>query len=113
MLVSAQKQLNEAKNRLQAYNQAETVLEKLRWYVSSDMAPGPAHYGPARNAGGSESDDGVFSSGTHDPSAELLLSTGPVISDSVSGTPIWSYDSLLSTFGNMRMVTVHVSWEEL
>lgn len=90
---------NSAKHRLEAYKQAQAVLEKLRYYPSSDPN-NPSPIGVAS----------VFSTGTHSPT-EIGLGPNPTITG-LQALPEWAYYVDTVSGSNCREVTVTVEWEE-
>lgn len=108
MLITAREKLNEALIRLQASNQAETVLEKLRWYVCADTNPSP-YSGPSTNAGGVLTTEGAFTDGSHSPT-DINLSASPDMPD-IAYSPVWGYDVSIVSGSNCRQVEVVVGWD--
>lgn len=97
LIVTANKFAVSSKNRLQACNQAQRVLEKLRYYCSED---------PNDPAGS----DIAFSVGTGHSPTEVRLGARPDIEGVVS--PVWSYDVSTVSGSNCKQVDVTVSWVE-
>ena len=99
MMVTTNKLLVNAEHRLQAVNQAQAVLERLRMYVSAD---------PNNPAGSG----GAFDiKPDHNPSDEIGLSPGPDIPG--VNSPAWSYNVAQVLGSRCRQVEVTTTWEEL
>ncbi len=100
LLHSNQRLLKEAKQRLQAVNQAGAVMEKLRLYVNEAPVYPEQQVGSALSIGS----DG------HSP-AEIGLAEIPLLEMTESGT--WNYlvEEVPGTNGECKRVKVSVNWE--
>ena len=95
LIVTSNSSLEESKQRLQAVNQALAVIERLRYYVSSDPAD-PVFAGRA------------LADGTdYSPVIVGLRATPSVESDSMA---TWNYDVTSMTDTNCKRVDVAVNW---
>lgn len=101
LFVSNYKLLTDAKHRLQAVNQAATVMEKLKSYVSADPNL------PA-NAG----EWGALKTGTnYSPQTQIGLDAVPFITG--VSNPQWKYSVENVTGTDIKKVTVIVNWDEV
>lgn len=102
LFVTNYKFLTEAKHRLQAVNQASTVLERLRIYVSSHSDV-PVGAGEA------------FSNGTSGMQSPTVIGLGgqPEIEGAVTGSQTWDYVVSDVAHTDCKKVTVTVRWGEV
>lgn len=98
LYVTANGQVNNAKHRLQAVNQAMGVLERLRYYVSVD-------------SNNPENSDQALSVNTGISPELIGLPAEPDISD--VSLPRWYYDVKTVSGSNCKEVSVSVKWEEI
>lgn len=99
LMISVNNQVDTAKHRLQAFNQAQAVVDKLRFYVSED----PDY---PTDAGTILPDTATNLS----PGQITGLTTNPIIPG--INLPLWSYDVNLVSSTDCKMVNVIVTWEE-
>lgn len=99
LFVNSHKFIIEAKQRLQAVNQAGTVLEKLRMYVSEDPDH-PENAGEALKV-------------KEDPYSPTVIGLGETPDAEALTNPQWDYLVEKVPGTDCSKVTVTVSWEEL
>lgn len=96
MIMAANEKLAESKERLQAVNQAQAVIERLRYYVSAD----PDNPTDAGNALA----DGIG----YSPASYIGMEANPNIDTDPAAS--WVYDVTSLADSNCRQVDVTVSW---